>query len=179
MGSKQFYIYSEGKNAEEAYQNAIREDQVRNGNKPYNGTISSKEVHSQFVFIQLPFSEDDSEAMEKYFKNKDKWDPTGCIEVRPAKGKPAKITVKHYQPQVKFQTRYVIYQMEKELGVYGTKKEALAAAKQMLADKTYHTSLTIYMEKRHINGNEIATLRAEPHKDSKNGRYLFFGWAPC
>jgi hypothetical protein len=49
MGSKQFYIYSEGKNAEEAYQNAIREDQVRNGNKPYNGTIGSKEVHKHQI----------------------------------------------------------------------------------------------------------------------------------
>lgn len=84
MGAMQFECTGVGKNAQEAFNNAVKEAQYEYGHGGYTGTIAEK--HD---FKVIPCKRDKEAIVEKmnkcmdninHFVN-DKWGPSGCIQV--------------------------------------------------------------------------------------------------
>ena len=92
MSAEQFFQYSEGKTADEAFIAAVEEAEYDHGHSGYTGTIAEKD---RFVMIPTPKCETAKEAMnlagELMNKSDDRiddmWGPAGCIEC--GKGKPS------------------------------------------------------------------------------------------
>ena len=86
MGAETFYNSVIGKNAEEAFRDAVEQAQYDYGHAGYTGTIAEKES-----FVMVPFNgEATLENAEKYAEDLlwhddprvgDKWGPAGCIEL--------------------------------------------------------------------------------------------------
>lgn len=81
MGATNFMVQSEGKTAQEAFDEAVKEAQYEYGHRGYTGTIAEKQ---RFVSIQCPqgkdprqYADELMEANDKRIENK--WGPAGCI----------------------------------------------------------------------------------------------------
>lgn len=84
MGAQVFFTTGEGKNATEAFSNAVHNAKYMHGHGGYTGTIAEK--HS-FVEIDLPNGCDPREFAGKLIDDgdrrvDDKWGPAGCIKLR-------------------------------------------------------------------------------------------------
>lgn len=85
MGANTFFHEASGKNAKDAFRNAVEEAQYDHGHSGYTGTIAEKE---SFVMISLPEGTDPYTRAEELIDNgdgrvDDKWGPAGCIEFPP------------------------------------------------------------------------------------------------
>lgn len=83
MGAAQFTTTAEGKDAKEAFKNAVEEAGYEYGHDGYTGTIAEK---SSFVTIELPEGRDPRAHARLLFGNDDpriddKWGPAGCISL--------------------------------------------------------------------------------------------------
>lgn len=81
MGANVFFKVSSGKNANEAFNNAVQQAQYDYGHRGYSGSIAEKR---SFVVIQPPEGEKPREFADKLIDGcdprvDDKWGPAGCI----------------------------------------------------------------------------------------------------
>lgn len=83
MGASQFITYSDGKNAKEAFEKAVKRAEWESGHGGYTGTIAEKQ---EFVIIKMPEDTDINAFVEQLWRDRDpriddKWGPAGCIDL--------------------------------------------------------------------------------------------------
>ena len=82
MGATTFVDYSEGKDAKDAYNRAVREAQYKHGTDPYNGTISTT---SGFFMVRVS-GELTEQKIDKFIddmeEKTEKRDRCGCLELK-------------------------------------------------------------------------------------------------
>jgi len=87
MGATDFMVTSTGKNAKEAFRNAVHRAEYDYGHRGYTGTIAEKD---SYTMIPLPKDKDAEEYAEELIDEcdsriNDKWGPAGCIDLGQAK----------------------------------------------------------------------------------------------
>ena len=78
MGATDFSIYSKGKNAEEAFNNAREQAFYNHGHEGYTGTIAEKD---SFELLEIPSNKSQREFVDSTIEDNDKWGPAYCIEI--------------------------------------------------------------------------------------------------
>jgi hypothetical protein len=84
MGAQQFFNRATGKNARDAFVNAVERASDDEGRGGYTGTIAEKH---EFVMISVPDGEDATAFARKLLNEddpriEDKWGPAGCVKVK-------------------------------------------------------------------------------------------------
>lgn len=84
MGAEVFIEVSRGKDAQEAFDAAVKGAQYDYGHAGYTGTIAEK---TEFVMIDCPENKDPEEYAEDLIDESDdrirnKWGPAGCIKLK-------------------------------------------------------------------------------------------------
>jgi len=87
MGAEVFKIEAFGKDAKDAFAQAVRDAQYDRGHGGYTGTIGEK---GSFVMIGVPDGESASRYADKLIDEddkriSDKWGPAGCIDMGKSK----------------------------------------------------------------------------------------------
>jgi hypothetical protein len=87
MGATTFTVESKGKNAKQAFQDAVDDARYMYGHGGYTGTIAEK---SKFRKVSVPQGKDPYDhawdLVDDDDTDFDKWDPCGCICLTPEKG---------------------------------------------------------------------------------------------
>lgn len=83
MGAETFIQESTGKNAQEAFRNAVRQAEWDYGHNRYTGSIAEKD---SFCMISLPKDKDAYDYANELINNgdsriDDKWGPAGCFKL--------------------------------------------------------------------------------------------------
>jgi hypothetical protein len=83
MGACDFQTCARGKDAREAFNNAVKDAQYDHGHSGYSGTIAEKHA---FVMIDAPPDTDPLKFAEELIAKgdnriDDKWGPAGCIKL--------------------------------------------------------------------------------------------------
>lgn len=81
MGASNFAVIYSGKDAADAFKNAVQEAQWQSGHGGYTGTIAEKH---EFVVIPLPSGKNAADYARELMRDgddriDDKWGPAGCI----------------------------------------------------------------------------------------------------
>jgi hypothetical protein len=83
MGAEVFTTRARGRNAQEAFWEAVEQANYDHGHSGYTGTIAEKD---SFVMIDLPEGEKPWRYADKLINDEDpriddKWGPAGCIKL--------------------------------------------------------------------------------------------------
>jgi len=83
MGAVEFYTESAGRNAREAFDEAVCAARYEHGHGGYTGTIAEK---NEFVVVRVPKGLDPQEYARDIVEGVapvtvDKWGPAGCIDL--------------------------------------------------------------------------------------------------
>ena len=83
MGAETFFHKTSGKDAKEAFRNAVQESEYDFGHRGYTGSIAEKD---SFVNITLPKGKDAGDYANELIDEgderiDDKWGPAGCIKL--------------------------------------------------------------------------------------------------
>ncbi|MFW6016038.1 MAG: hypothetical protein ACOCRK_06335 [bacterium] len=181
MGATDFYQVYEGKNAEEAFNKAVKDAQYYHGTSGYTGTIAEK---YSFIEISLPEGKDPREYAEDLVYNEDprindKWGPAGCIEIKEPDIKPIKhVKVENITKsgRKKWKTVYKVTDLNgKVADKKDTKTEAIKKARKLA--KKNGIEYRVIIDKILTSHNKLEAKVKPKEPDNQLGTYLFFGWA--
>lgn len=85
MGAINFMTIARGKDASEAFNNAVEDAQYEYGHRGYTGTIAEK---SSYTLVVPREGETPQQCLDRHVEKNtffDKWGPAGCVQLEPGK----------------------------------------------------------------------------------------------
>lgn len=183
MGACNFEATASGISMGKAFQAAVEESNEEYGNDSYSGEIATKgsfrDVTEMFKRSKLSLQE----FIDKHDSDCDKWgDAWGiCLKEPKKNSNKIKTLVEHIisKGTKKWELKYVICNyMGDEIGSKDKKGDAVKAARA----HTEKTQRRTYVEMQKVlkDGNSrVATISYKSGKNESDGKYVFFGMAPC
>lgn len=196
MGATNFEIFAKGTDARAVYDELCAQATFESGHDPYNGTISTTHFTGRIRKIADKYSKAVEKRGYKIVEAADWGRKRECsaIDLGVAGYEISQmVKVPHTSADAKFQTRYVVYADNRELGVCATAAEArkLLERKLALVDADY---LHVEKEARKVEGKTTTTCayerkvrvtKTKPARVAAGAKvkeihaYIFYGWASC
>ena len=182
MGACSFSTSSRGKSMSDAHKRAVEDARDEYGHQQgYSGTIASvsgyRDMTDEFKRSKKSLREFINDTIDKA----DKWGPCFAIcEEEPQTNKnKIKTQVEHIVSKgtKKWELRFVVTSRDNTIGSKTTKGDAVKLAREYSEKNQTRTS--IHMEKVLVGSNsKVAEINYKPSTSEKEGKYIFYGYAP-
>lgn len=198
MGAADFAIAWTGTDYEQGFDELCRNARWEHGNDPYSGTINTTHLSwRKPTKIAERYSATAERRAQKFLEDHDYGEKRECrvLDLGIVGYEVAKfVKVPHTSADAQFQTRFVAYADECEIGTYKTATEARAALEKAVALPRYSKTRRFHVEKAPIKvaGKSTTTCAYERQtriaktkpKDTPKGatvtpvhKFVFYGWA--
>lgn len=200
MGATNFAITWIGTDYKDGYRILCAENEREYGYDPYNGTISTTHLsrRNPTKIAERNSATADRKA-KKFLEDHDygeKWEcrvlDLGIVGYEVSKF----VKVPHTTADAQFQTRYIAYADELEIGTYKTATEARAALEKAIALPRYAKTEFFHVEKKAVKvaGKSTTTCayerqtrvaKTKPKTTPKGAtitpihKFVYYGWASC
>lgn len=199
MGACNFDLTWDGTNYKDGFTFLSQEAMHEYGWDAYNGTISTTSLVGTPHKIAERYSKTAERKAQQWLENHDwgrKWEcrvlDLGVVGYEVSKF----VKVPHTKADAQFQTRYVAYADEREIGTYKTAAEARKELERAIALPRYARTEYFHVEKKavRVSGKSTTTVAYERQtrvvktkpKTAPRGttvtpvhRFLYYGWASC
>lgn len=200
MGASNFVMTWTGTDYEQGYRELCRETEFEYGHDYYNGTISTTHLsRRQPTKIAERWSATADKRANKFIDEHDggvKWEcrvlDLGVTGYEVAKF----VKVPHTSADVQFQTRFVAYADEQEIGTYKTAAEARAALEKVIGLRKYAKTQCFHVEKKPVKvcgtstttcayERQVRIAKTKPKTTPKGTtvtpihKFVYYGWAAC
>ena len=182
MGSQSFEVRSTGKNAQEAYDNAVEDANREYGHQQgYSGAINASPGYTDVTSKYKASSKDLHTYIQERLGVLSKHNDAECICIRVPKENTNKIKtqVEHIvEPGTKKWVLYYTVEADMYIGSFLTKGDAVKKARAY-TEKTGKPT-RVKMEKRLEKVDPtVAKISYKKSTTEKDGEYIFYGWASC